>query len=78
MTRPTAGLRENLWHIIFGYETPGGRAFDVALLFTIVLSVLCVMLETVAPIREAWGRGLVVGEVFCTAMLPVAQFTSER
>ncbi|MBW2315021.1 MAG: ion transporter, partial [Deltaproteobacteria bacterium] len=55
MAEPEPSLRETVWRVIFGYDTPGGRAFDVTLLVAIVASVLCVMLETVEPIREAWG-----------------------
>lgn len=41
------------WHrIIFGYNTPGGRAFDVILLIAIVLSVLVVFLESVSSIES--------------------------
>jgi voltage-gated potassium channel len=72
MSQPTSSLRERAWTVIFGYDTPGGRAFDVVLLVTIVASVLCVMLETVAPIREAWGAELVAAEWFFTAL-----FTAE-
>ena len=48
--------------IIFGVETPGGRLFDLILLIVIVLSILVVMLESVAEIRETWGRELFVLE----------------
>ena len=41
-----ANLRERLYVIIFGTETPAGRAFDIALLAVIVLSILVVMLES--------------------------------
>ncbi|MBW2445625.1 MAG: ion transporter [Deltaproteobacteria bacterium] len=72
MSRTTTPLRENVWRIIFGYDTPAGRAFDVILLVAIVASVLCVMLETVQPIREAWGAELLVAEWVFTVL-----FTSE-
>ena len=50
-----AGWRERLWTIIFKADTPGGRAFDVALIVAIVASVLTVMVESVAHIRAAHG-----------------------
>jgi voltage-gated potassium channel len=53
--------RERLHEIIFEAETPVGKAFDVALLVTIVASVAIVLLESVAPIRSEHGallRGL--------------------
>jgi voltage-gated potassium channel len=50
-----AGLRARLHTIIFESETPAGRAFDVGLLWAIVLSVLAVMLESVEAIRIQYG-----------------------
>ncbi len=50
-----------LHEIIFEAETPAGKAFDVALLVAIVLSILAVCLESVTEIRAAYGpqlRGL--------------------
>jgi voltage-gated potassium channel len=50
--------RGRLRRIIFEAETPAGRAFDVALLVTILVSVLAVVLESVAAVREAHGTAL--------------------
>ncbi|MEZ5355823.1 MAG: ion transporter [Bryobacteraceae bacterium] len=47
--------RNKLYVIIFEHETWGGRAFDVALLWCIVGSVMAVMLESVTSIRNAHG-----------------------
>ena len=44
---PMSPWRRQLRHIIFDHDTPGSRAFDVALLIAIVLGVLVVMLESV-------------------------------
>lgn len=52
------GLKQRLWEIVFEAETPLGRAFDVALLWAILLSVIAVMLESVVPIYESYGRTL--------------------
>jgi len=41
-----------LHDIIFEAETPAGKAFDVALLIAILVSVAAVMLETVEPIDQ--------------------------
>lgn len=65
-------LRERVWQVVFGYQTPAGRAFDVVLLVLIVASVVCVMLETVRPIREEWGPELVAVEWVFTLL-----FTAE-
>ncbi len=48
--------------IIFGVETPAGRAFDIALLIAIILSISAVMLESVVEIREQWGAQLLIAE----------------
>ena len=53
---PPGGFRARLHEIIFEADTPAGRAFDVALLWAIVLSVLAVMLESVGSIRAAHGE----------------------
>ena len=60
--------RERWREIIFEADTPAGRAFDVTLLWAIALSVVAVMLETVAPIREDYGRALYVIEWIFTAL----------
>jgi voltage-gated potassium channel len=67
-----SSLRQRVWRVIFGYDTPAGRAFDVVLLVLIVTSVLCVMLETVQWVREAYGSELLVAEWVFTLL-----FTAE-
>lgn len=61
-TPPSDGSwRSRLHEIIFEADTPAGKAFDVALLICIGGSVLAVLLESVASIREEHGvllRGL--------------------
>jgi voltage-gated potassium channel len=50
-----ASWRVRLHEIIFEAETPEGRGFDVALLLLIGLSVVAVVLESVAELRQAYG-----------------------
>ncbi|MEX2208640.1 MAG: ion transporter [Myxococcota bacterium] len=64
--------RERLRQIIFEADTPAGKAFDVALLAAILASVLAVMLESVASIRESSGTALRIGEWLFTLL-----FTAE-
>ncbi len=59
---PPSGVRAWLHEIIFESDTPAGKAFDVALLWTILLSVLAVMLESVAPIRARYGATVRIAE----------------
>jgi voltage-gated potassium channel len=63
--------RARLHEIIFEADTPGGKAFDVALLLAIALSVAAVMLESVGPIRERYGRQLYLVEWFFTILFTV-------
>jgi voltage-gated potassium channel len=51
-------LKTKLHEIIFEADTPAGKAFDIGLMCTIVLSVLVVMLESVAGIRQHYGPAL--------------------
>lgn len=55
---PLTPWRERMHDVIFETDTPAGRAFDLALLLAIGLSVLAVILESVAGIRERYGVGL--------------------
>lgn len=60
--------RERWYEVIFEADTPGGKLFDVVLLVAIVLSVLVVMLESVASIREHHATWLVRAEWFFTIL----------
>lgn len=56
------GWRQRLYVIIFEAETPVGKAFDLVLILAILASVLTVMLESVASIREQHGQILWIAE----------------
>lgn len=47
--------RKKLNEIIFGYETFGGRLFDIVLLIAIIMSVVAVMMESVPHISTDYG-----------------------
>jgi len=68
---PLSPLRARLHEIIFEADTPSGKAFDVALLLAIAASVAAVMLESVAPIRERYGRELYLVEWFFTILFTI-------
>ena len=68
---PLSPVRARLHEIIFEADTPAGKAFDVALLLAIALSVAAVMLESVAPIRERYGRELYLVEWFFTILFTI-------
>ena len=59
-------LRERIHEIIFEADTPLGKAFDVTLMVLIVISVTAVLLDSVEPIRAAYGLELDVIEWFFT------------
>ncbi len=67
-----APWREQLRVIIFEADTPAGKAFDVALLVTILISVSVVMAESVGWVRVRFGLALEVAEWTFTAL-----FTTE-
>jgi voltage-gated potassium channel len=71
LQRPRTAWRSTLHTIIFEAETPGGRAFDFVLLGCILLSVLAVMLESVARIRAAHGALLTTLEWGFTLLFTV-------
>jgi voltage-gated potassium channel len=50
--RPHSGLRRSIYIVIFEADTKLGRFFDVALLWFILLSVVCVVLETVPSMLD--------------------------
>ena len=64
-------LRAKLHRIIFGVDTPKGRAFDVALLWAILLSVATVLLESVPRIRASHGEVLRIAEWAFTVLFTV-------
>jgi voltage-gated potassium channel len=57
--------------VIFEADTRAGKAFDVALLVSIVVSVITVMLESVADIRVDWRRHLVAAEWLFTILFTI-------
>lgn len=64
-------LRQRLHRVIFKHDTRAGRAFDIALLAAILLSVLVVLLDSVAAIAERFGPALSVLEWFFTILFTV-------
>ncbi len=66
--RPDSRWRTVLHEVIFEAETPAGRAFDIVLMWSIILSVLTVMLDSVGSIRAAYGGILSAIEWFFTIL----------
>jgi voltage-gated potassium channel len=57
-----SGWRLAVYVVIFEADSRAGKAFDVALIMAILLSVVAVMLESVAGIRAEYGTLLFVAE----------------
>ncbi len=57
-----APWREKIYEIIFEAETLAGKLFDILLIFTILISVLAVMLDSVAVISEKYRWQLFIAE----------------
>ncbi len=66
------GWRQTVREVIFGTETPAGKAFDIALLVAIILSVVAVCLESVKGIKADYGDILLRAEWVFTIL-----FTAE-
>lgn len=65
------GWRGRLNSIIFGTDTPSGKAFDMALIVTIGLSVCAVMLESVVSVRSNFGDQLYIAEWIFTILFTI-------
>lgn len=61
-------LRERIYIIIFEADTPAGKAFDLSLIFFILLSVVLVMLDSIPGIHDKWGFWLLGGEWLITLL----------
>lgn len=70
-SRLTESFRHRLHTIIFEADTPAGKAFDVALIWLILLSVLVVMLESVRGLRDQYGHELYLIEWFFTFVFTI-------
>lgn len=67
--RPGPAEWQRRWHeVIFEAETSAGKWFDVALLVTILVSIVAVMLESVVSIQPRWGRTLAAVEWIITLL----------
>lgn len=67
-------LRQRIYTIIFEAETTQGRAFDIALLILILLSVLIVSLESVRELNDRFNEAFVFVEWVFTILFTVEYF----
>ncbi|WP_020410502.1 ion transporter [Hahella ganghwensis] len=64
-------LRQKLYIIIFHANTPLGKAFDIALIAGILISVLTVMLDSVKALHEQYGNWFMVAEWTFTILFTI-------
>ena len=64
-------LRYRLHEIIFEADTPAGKLFDVVLILSIIVSVVVVMLDSVASLDLQYGQLFFVLEWFFTLIFTV-------
>lgn len=64
-------MDQRVARVIFEADTPTGKLFDVVLLVLIAASVLLVMFESVAEVREAYGTWLLGLELAITGLFTV-------
>jgi voltage-gated potassium channel len=65
------GTKLKVYEIIFESDTPAGKAFDIGLLISIVLSVVVVMLESVQSTKAQWGAYFLAAEWIFTVLFTV-------
>ena len=63
--------KNKLREIIFGYRTKAGKTFDVVLLSTIIMSVICVMLDSDKNIHKEYGPLLLTIEWIFTIFFTI-------
>lgn len=61
-------LKNRIYKIIFEADTPAGKLFDVMLIWSIVISVALVILESVQHIQQEYQVFLTAGEWFFTLL----------
>lgn len=66
-----APLKSRINKIIFGFDTPAGKLFDVVLIVLILLSVLVMMIDSVNGLSVQWHDWLVAAEWCFTAIFTV-------
>jgi len=71
LTSGEQGWRSRLHEVIFEADTLAGRAFDLILILSIILSVLAVVLDTVASVHDRWGDTLYLAEWAFTILFTI-------
>ena len=67
-------IRDRIKVIIFGTDTWGGKLFDVTLIFTIILSIFLVLMDSVAEYHQKYGGIFYVLELIITLFFTIEYF----
>lgn len=75
-------MKKKLHDIIFKTDTASGKFFDIVLMVVIILSIIVVMLDSVANVHEDFGRVLYIAEWIFTILFTIEYvlriYTSNR
>lgn len=63
--------KKRLYDIIFKTDTRAGKLFDIILVISIILSIIVVMLDSVATIHNEHGKALLAAEWFFTILFTI-------
>ncbi|MBV1931945.1 MAG: ion transporter [Porticoccaceae bacterium] len=74
MGRQVSSIKETLSTIIFGTDTPAGKLFDMVLIYSILISVATVVLDSVAGLHANYGRWFFYLEWFFTLLFTIEYF----
>ena len=69
--RAPSHFRKTLYRIIFEADTAAGKAFDLALILVILLSVLVVLIDSVRDVHENLGELLYLAEWLFTILFTI-------
>ena len=67
-------LKNKLYEIIFESDTPTGKAFDLLLIVSIILSVIVVLLDSVQYYNNLYSETLYIMEWFFTLLFTIEYF----
>ncbi|MEH6567842.1 MAG: ion transporter [Halioglobus sp.] len=73
--RKLSPLQQSFHTVIFGTTTPMGKWFDIALIWIILVSVLIIMLDSIAELHILHGQTYLRLEFIFTAFFTVEYFT---
>ena len=74
MDHQIKSFRQTLSTIIFGTDTPAGKLFDIVLIYSILISVTAVVLDSVGDLHRDYGTWFFYLEWFFTLVFTVEYF----